>query len=60
MAKPGSNFVYCVTKTGGWNKLCKYVRVRHVTYERVQYLCKITQVQEEESSIVNEYVLFYN
>jgi hypothetical protein len=34
--------------------------MRHVTYERVQYLRKITHVQEE-GSIVNEYnVLFYN
>jgi len=34
--------------------------MRHVTYERVQYLRKSTHVQES-SSIVNEYnVLFYN
>jgi hypothetical protein len=39
--------------------------MRHVTYERVQYLRKSTHVQEEEEeeegSIVNEYnVLLYN
>jgi hypothetical protein len=35
--------------------------MRHVTYERVWYLCKSTHVQEEEGSIVNEYnVLFDN
>jgi hypothetical protein len=34
--------------------------MRHVTYERVQYLRKSTHVQEEDR-IVNEYnVLFYN
>jgi hypothetical protein len=61
MAKPDSNFVYYVTKTGGRNKLCKCVsNMRHVTYERVQYLCKSTHVQED-GSIVNEYnILFYN
>ena len=35
--------------------------MRHVTYEKVQYLRKSTHVQEEEGSIMNEYnVLFYN
>jgi len=35
--------------------------MRHVTFERVQYLRKSTHVQEEEGSIVNEYnVLLYN
>ena len=29
MAKPDSNFVYYVVKTGGWNKLCKCVRVKY-------------------------------
>jgi hypothetical protein len=35
--------------------------MRHVTYERVQYLRKSTHVQEKEGSIVNELnVLFDN
>jgi hypothetical protein len=29
MAKPDSNFVYYITKTGGRNKLCKCVRVKY-------------------------------
>ena len=64
MAKPESNFVYYVKKQGGRIN-CENVaewNVRHVTYERVQYLLKSTHVQEEEEvSVANEYnVLFYN
>jgi hypothetical protein len=35
--------------------------MRHVRYVKAQYLCKSTNVQEEEGNIVNEYiVLFYS
>jgi len=34
--------------------------MRDVMYERVQYLCKSTHVQEQEGSIVNEYIFFDN
>jgi hypothetical protein len=33
--------------------------MRHVMYERVQYLRKSTHVQEEEGSIVNEYNVIF-
>jgi len=61
MAKPDSNFVYCITKKGdGIN--CGNVpewNMRHVTHERVHNLSKSTHVQEE-GSIVNEYNVFFD
>jgi hypothetical protein len=64
MAKPDSNFVYYVKTKQGDGINCVNVsewNMRHVTYERVQYLRKSKHMQEEEGSIVNEYnVLFYN
>jgi hypothetical protein len=64
MAKPDSNFVYCVTKTGGQNKFCKCVgeicamlRMKGSSTYAKAHTCKKKKI----GCTVNDYdVTFYN
>jgi hypothetical protein len=61
MAKPDSNFVYCVTKSGGRNKLCKCVSEICAMLRMKGFSTYAKAHVREEGSILNEYnVLFYN